>query len=243
MLDHTRSRWAGIDSWAGQPLYSLAPAIEEGMALTAVMENGHQAANVAAAPGGTDVFLGFSFGYYTRPVSLVAVETYTVPAGGGTIALANSPLNGASGAGLRVYNNTAGSAITYNATAGTGVYQIGGTGNQTLTFNAAQAGASVTVTYAYSPTVIQAQAMVGDGAYFGSAQPSDVTGTIGLIRRGLIYTSNFDPAIDFTAVNAALKVGANGIVSTAGSGPAINGLVYELPTADFPFLGINFSAV
>ena len=244
MIDHIRSRWMTLDSWAGQPLYSLAPRVEEGMALCAVMESGHQAATVQASAGANDVFIGFAYSYYTiSPTQLIAVETYTVPTGGGTVTLVNPPLNGANGAGLRVYNTTASSVISYNGTPGTGVYQIGGTGNQTLTFNAAQAGASVTVTYAYAPTVAQVNAMVGEGTYFGATQPTDVTGTIGLIRRGLVYTNQFDPSIDFTAANAQVRVGANGLLTTAGVGPLINGLVYELPTSDFPFLGVNFSAV
>jgi len=235
MMSVSRSRWLGIDSWAGQPLYSLAPAIEEGMALCAVMENGFSCATILSSPGSSDIFLGFAYNYYTRPTQLIAVETFTVPASPGpyTITLSNTPLNPTTGVLVKDASNN---VFPYDSTPDGTDYNISGT---TLTFNAADAGKVVTVTYAYSPSAAQIQYAFGDA--FANASASAVTGTIGLIRRGLIYTTNFDPVQDYLT-NPTLRVQANGMVGVGGSGPLVNGYVYEVPSADNPYLGINFSA-
>ena len=242
MLDSIQSRWMTLDSWGGCPLYSLSQPVEEGMMLCGgVFENGQQAASVVAAPtAAANPFMGVAFSYYTAPNTLVAVETYTVPAAPGpyTVAINSAALNPTTG--ISVKDNANGTLYTYNATAGAGNFQVSG---NVLTFNAAQAGRSITVTYAYAPTVSQVQQAVGDG-YIGSVKPSDVTGTIGLIRRGIIFTSNFNPGVDYSQPGLTLYVGPNGIIDpTYTTGPVIPGYVYGLPNADFATLGINFSAV
>jgi len=234
MISVSRSRWVNIDSLAGQPLYSLAPAIEEGQALCYINEGGLGKATVIAVPAATDKFIGFAYSYFTRPATLVSVESFTVPAATPfTVTLANTPLNATTSMLVKDSNNV---NYTYNAAPTGTQYSVTGS---VITVNATQAGLGLTVTYAYNPTVAQVQYLVGDGVA-GQSTAAAVTGTIGLIRRGIVYTSNFDPVVDW-ATNPPLFVGANGNVSATASKPPINGYVYEAPSVDNPFLGLHFS--
>lgn len=238
MISISRSRWAGIDSWAGQGLYSLAPAVEEGMALCGIMETGLLKSTVLANPGNTDVFMGLAYNYYTSPTQLVAVETFTVPSAPGpyTVLLTNTPIAGTTDLLAKDATNQ---VYAFNAAHGANQYAL--TAGNLITFDSSAAGAVVTFTYLYSPTAQQIAALFGDGVA-GHTTAAAVTGTIGLIRRGLVYITNFDPVVDWST-NPAMKVIANGLVGTTGSGPTIPGYVYEVPSADSPYLGINFSAV
>lgn len=237
MMSVSRSRWLGIDSWAGEPLYSLAPtSIEEGMALCAIMEGGLGKSTVLASVSGTDKFTGIAYNNYTSPTQLVFVETITVPASPGpyTMVTTNTPIAGNND---MLVKDAAGQVYAFNAAHGANQYNIVGS---TLTFDSSAAGAVVTLTYNYAPTVQQAQALFGDGLA-GHTTPAAITGTIGLIRQGTVYTTNFDPLVDWST-NPAMKVIANGLIGTSGSGPTINGRVVEVPSADSPYLGIYFRA-
>jgi hypothetical protein len=236
MMSVSRSRWAGIDSWAGQPIYSLAPAIEEGMPLCGIMEAGLLKATILSAPASTDIFQGIAYNYYTSPTQLIAVETITVPAAPGpyTVTLSNTPIAGTTDMLVKDANAQ---VYAFNGAHGANQYALSAA---IATFDSSAAGAVVSFTYAYAPTVQQTQALFGDGVA-GHTTAAAVTGTIGLIRRGLVYTTNFDPVVDYST-NPVLKVSANGIIGLAGSGPTIPGYIYEIPSADSPYLGINFSA-
>lgn len=236
MISVSRSRWAGIDSWAGQPLYSLAPAIEEGMALCGVMEETLFKATILAAPAATDVFLGLAYNYYTSPSTIINIETITVPAAPGpyTVQLGNLPI--APDTTMLVRDST-GQVYAHNNAHGANQFSDAA---GLITLDASAAGKVLTFTYSYSPTMQQAAYLFGDGVA-GHTGASAVTGTIGLIRRGLVYTSNFDPMVDWTA-NPVMKVGANGVITSTGNGPEIPGYIYEVPSSDSPYLGLNFSA-
>jgi hypothetical protein len=236
MLDNSRSRWLNIDSDAGQPLYSLAPRLEEGMALTGIFENGLFAATITPTPTIAQTpFLGFCFSWYETPTSQILTETYTVPATSPyTVPLGSTPLNPTTGI---LVKTASGTKVNYNAAGGSGNYTVSG---NTLTFDAAQAGQVFTATYGGNITVAQAIQLVGDG-YIGTTRPSDVTGTIGLIRQGVIYTSNFNPGVDYSDPSIVLRVGPNGIVDPSyTAGPVIPGYVKELPSAEVPYLGLYF---
>ncbi len=102
-------------------------------------------------------------------------------------------------------------------------------------------GNEVTVTYKYPLTVVQARALVGDvqpGGYSGA-----YVGQIGLIKRGLIYTSEFDSSKDWAAATG-IKLAAGGqVTDQSGSGVALtDALIVAVPGTEVPFLGIEFSA-
>lgn len=103
------------------------------------------------------------------------------------------------------------------------------------------AGMKVKVVYRYALTNIQARAMMGDAQPGGPA--GAIVGQCGLAKRGVIYTSCFDTSVNWAAATA-IKLAQGGFVTDqSGKGTALAGAyVVKVPTAEIPFLGIEFSA-
>lgn len=197
----------------------------EGLALVRAV--GAQAAGVLPSTGtSADVFVGFSIaGTSAAPFAegyTNKIETFTVPATG-NVNLQFAPVTGQ----VFVFDNTSNSAVASPTVVGKQV--------QGLTV-----GDQVTVTYKFPLTVVQARALTGDvqpGGYSGA-----YVGQIGCIKRGLIYTSEFDASKNWAAASA-IKMAANGqLTDQSGSGNAINGYIVAVPGSDVPFLGLEFSA-
>lgn len=102
-------------------------------------------------------------------------------------------------------------------------------------------GMKVKVVYRYALTNIQARAMMGDAQPGGPA--GAIVGQCGLAKRGVIYTSCFDTSVNWAAATA-IKLAKGGFVTDQfGEGTALAGAyVVKVPTAEIPFLGIEFSA-
>lgn len=102
-------------------------------------------------------------------------------------------------------------------------------------------GMKVKVVYRYALTNIQARAMMGDAQPGGPA--GAIVGQCGLAKRGVIYTSCFDTSVNWAAATA-IKLAEGGFVTDqSGQGPTLAGAyVVKVPTAEIPFLGIEFSA-
>lgn len=208
---------------------AVAPGVvitAEGLAL--VRAQGAQSAGVMPSTGtSADMFVGFSLaGTSAAPFAegyTNKVESFVVPATG-VVALQFTPVSGQ----VFVFDNTTNAAV----------------GSPTVVANTVTGltvGDEVTVTYKYPLTVIQARALNGDvqpGGYSGA-----YVGQIGLIKRGLIYTSEYDSSKNWAAATA-IKLAAGGIVTDqSGSGLAIAGaVIVATPGAEVPFLGIEFSA-
>lgn len=145
---------------------------------------------------------------------------------GGTVTLSRTPLGGTTGA----YNITDGAAI-----AG-GAFSVSGT---TFT-SVANAGKKVRIVYKYTLTVDAARAKFGDvqpGGYVG-----DTLGFASVMRKGTIYTDQFDTAVQWEDATA-VKLAAGGLVTDqSGSGVAISATIVQIPTASMPFLGLSFDA-
>jgi hypothetical protein len=205
-----------------------APGVEflaEGQAV--VRTNNNQAAGVLPSTGAaTDVFQGFSIaGTSAAPFAegyANKVETFLVPATG-AVTLALTPVAGQVG----VIDNTTGSAVT-NPTV---------TGNQVTGLTV---GDTVTVTYKYALSVIQARAKYGDvqpGGYSGA-----YVGQIGVVTRGTIYTDQCDVSKNWAAATA-VKLAANGqVTDQSGTGNAIQASIIAVPGQLIPMLGLAFSA-
>lgn len=207
----------------------VAPGVtisSEGLAL--VRAQGAMSAGVLPSTGtSTDIFVGFSIAGTSAAPFLEGYqnkqETFVVPSTG-IVTLQFTPVSGQ----VFVFDTTTNTAVVSPTVV-----------NNTVT--TLTAGDSVQVTYKYALTVLQARALQGDvqpGGYSGA-----YIGQIGLIKRGLIYTSNFDASVNWAAVTS-IKLAANGIVTgNAGSGNAIAGaVVIAVPGSDVPYLGIEFSA-
>jgi hypothetical protein len=173
-----------------------------------------------------ELFVGFAIAATSAAAFLASynnkVETLVVP-GSGIIQLASTPVAGQ----VFVYDETSGDPVDAPALADN---QISGL----------EAGNTVRVTYKYAMTVVQARALQGDtqpGGYVG-----DHVGQIGLIKRGLIYTSEFDASVNWAKAKE-IRLGANGQVTDKGTGTVLTGAyVVALPSAETAYLGLEFSA-
>jgi hypothetical protein len=198
----------------------------EGQAL--VRAPGAPAAGVtpSMAADDTEIFAGFAVaGVSAAPLPLLyasKVEEFVVP-GSGVVSLAFAPVAGQ----LFAYNITAGAAIAAPTVTGNKVTGL-------------PAGNTVRVTYKYALSAVQARNLQGDvqpGGYAG-----EYVGQVGLIKRGLIYTSQFDAAVNWAAATE-IKLAVNGMITDqTGDGAAIKGYVVALPNVETPYLGIEFSA-
>jgi hypothetical protein len=204
----------------------------EGQAL--VRTAGAAAAGVlpSTGVGANDIFAGFAFAGTSAlpfPESYTnKVEQFLVPTTG-IVTLSLAPVAGQ----FFVYDNT---------TAAPGSGTLSGNNISGLT-----AGDEVTITYKYAMTVVQERALFGDvqpGGYVGA-----YVGQIGVITRGVVWTSEFDASKNWAGAGLGaanqIVLGANGqltLGTAVTNGIALPGYVVGIPGQDQPFLGINFSA-
>ena len=188
----------------------------------------------------TDLFEGFSVAsLHAAPfmdVYATAVEPFTCPSSSPyTITVSNTPVAGQ----FVVYDQTAGSVVGGATLSGS-----------TFTLAVGQAGHAIVIQYRYAQSAIQQYAQQGNqipGNY-----PGLLVNQIGVIRRGVVFTSNYDASVDWTAVTG-IKLAASGTVtSQAGTGVAINAAVVQVPgvspytastlNTGLPFLGLRFTS-
>lgn len=176
-----------------------------------------------------ELFAGFSIaGVSAAPFAIsttTKVEPFTVPSSG-IVQLAFAPIAGQ----VFIFDKTTGAAIPVSG-------GVAVTGNA---ISGLTSGDSVQVTYKYTLTAVQARALQGD------VQPGGFAGAyisqVGLLKRGIIHTDQFDASINWNSP-ATINLGAGGILTVGGSGPALVGAyVTSVPTVEVPFLGIEFSA-
>lgn len=208
----------------------VAPGIviqAEGQAL--VRASAAQAQGVLPSTGGTaEKFVGFSFaGTSAAPFAEAftnKVEVRVVSATG-VVVLTRTPVAGQ----VSVYNITteaqvATPTVTGNTVSGTGI----------------NAGDTVRITYKFAVTQVEAVALWGNvqpGGYSGA-----YVGQIGVVKRGTIYTSEFDTSKNWAAATD-VKLAANGqLTDQSGTGITINAQIISLPGVEIPFLGLEFSA-
>lgn len=248
MLDNSYSR---IQINAELPLSDVTLPVEEGMALQYVVENGVNKVTRATGAATSNLFAGVAMSYFRSPTQAPAVDVLTVDPTTYTVTLSQTPTAAAAILVKNVFIPTSGNTspiggstvYTYDtgAVAPASGHYIVSAGLTTLTFNANSAGQQVYVVYLYALTAQQAAALVGDGIL--ATQASDVTGTIGVIQRGIVYTSNYDPVQDWGATDINnITIAAGGIFTRGGTGaPCPRVLVHTVPTGDQPFLGLMLS--
>lgn len=211
---------------------AVAPGVvidAEGLAL--MRATGAPASGVMKTAGASsDAFAGFSVaGTSAAPFAqpyASKVEDFVVPASG-TVTLAQTPVSGQ----IAILNVATGALIAIS----TPVTLTG------ATITGLTAATSIRVTYLYAQSVVQARARQGDvqpGGYSGA-----YVGQVGIIKRGLIYTDQFDASKNWAAATD-IKTAANGqLTDQTGSGATLAGAyVVAVPTTEVPFLGIEFSA-
>lgn len=104
--------------------------------------------------------------------------------------------------------------------------------------------ATIKFVYKFEPTVAQQVSMQGNVAPSGAA--GALYDQTGLVKRGTIYTDQFDATVDWSKV-ATVQFDDNGLLTGAatievGADVLPGAYVVSLPTTSVPFLGIEFSA-
>ena len=207
---------------------AVAPgAVIDSEGLVLVRAQAAQAAGVLPSTGGTaEIFAGFSIaGTSAAPFAegyTNKQETFVVPATG-RVTLQFTPVPN--------------QVFVFDVTTGTAVATPTIVGNQVTGL---EVGDEVVVTYKYILNVVQSRALQGDvqpGGYSGA-----YIGQIGLIKRGLIYTSNFDASKNWAAATGMKAAAGGQVTDQSGTGIAIPGVIVALPTSEVTFLGLEFSA-
>ncbi len=202
-----------------------ATIAQDGVALSGVMTAGKF--GVRPSTAAAEKFVGFATTRTSAApfalVSVVKVETLTAVAG--VVTVSRTP----------VASTTRVNLVTTNAS-GT-VSDVTGKA-VTITSGAAQ---TYRVTYRTLVTAAEAEMLAGNtvpGGYAGNKW-----GLVGVAQQGVIFTSQFDTAIDWSASTPpAIQLGAAGQLTNGGSGTTLDAYVIHAPTAEYPFLGISFSA-
>lgn len=212
-------------------LASSANVSAEGLALISVTSAGVFGAKESAGAA-NEKFLGFSVTGVTTLASMPKVEKF-VQGSGHTYTVSRVPLSNTT----FVWDHTAGAAIS----AGVGGWTLSGS---TYTFQAGTDGHTISVFYRYTPSAVEAVQIQGDIVPGGPAAVQ--VGQVGVIKSGIVYTSEFDTSVSWMGSDPVPYLAANGRISTSGN-VAINGVVISAPSADAgpagQFLGIEFSAL
>lgn len=217
--------------------------LEEGVGLNVIMQNGVAAVQAGVGSANTEVFGGFAISERTFPALFPQLQTTKVALLTGTtygITLTRAPVGS-----FRVFYTATNVALTLgSSTPSAGEYYLTGT---TLSVNSADLAKNVTVQYQYTPTIQDLLALGGDNTPTTLSSMVATAGETGVIEAGTVATSVFDAAVDWTVwtPTIGLKVKAGGVVTIAsGTGATITGgRVVRAPTAEEPFLVINFSLV
>jgi hypothetical protein len=195
-------------------------SIEEGAVLCEVLEGGVAKVTIVASPAGTEKIAGFALLPYHLPSKAVGIEKFTVPASGSLIFnLRNNNLNtGSVRAAVVGGSDLTVDPASFSATPATGTVKVDLAGGR-IKFAAGDAGKVVNIIYRHDLTVVQARQRFHER----SINNRDLVGSLGLVGvlKGYVElaTDQYDTAIDFST--GTIKVGPNGILTTAGAGAAI----------------------
>lgn len=218
MLNFSATRITGSIE---RPVAAGSIVTAEGQAL--VMDLAAGGVKPSAGTSG-EKFVGFALATQINPEFAPAIETLDVV--DGKVALAATPV--------------AGTTLVKNAATGAAIAIDGTTVTLTGNVIAGLAVAAVTVSYTRRLTVTEAKAIQGDVLPGGAA--SHAVGTVGTIYDGDVYTDQFDTSVDWAGATA-VKLGADGKLTTAGSGVTLtNVTIVALPGVDSPFLGLHVNA-
>jgi hypothetical protein len=218
-IDIKRSFYGWTDT---QPLAMGATVSVEGQGLVAVLEDNVE--KVKPYASGSATFVGFARFRQLQFAIGAAVETAVIPATAPfTVELAKN-------------NLVTGQYLVTGATP-TSVDEANGV----FTFDGADAGKAISIGYRWNKTVAEAK-MTDYEAPVNMPDPN-LAGMVGVGKgKSRIYTLHYDASKAFVA-GADLRLGAGGIVTVGGTGPAIpNARVVQVPSATDPYLGIEFMA-
>jgi hypothetical protein len=213
---------------------------QEGLLVCSVIEDGIEKCKVVDVVAGAEKVLGYSILADALPDQLSAVEVITVPTSGPLVV----DLRATNLLSLRTRAVVTGGPVltideTYAGAPAAGVVKVDLV-NGLLKFNAAEAGATVTVTYTYSLTMPQALQIFGDRFINNRA----LHATFGEIELGSglceLHTTAFNTALDYSG-STPLTLGNGGVITQGGAGPVLNAVVIATPEANGGKLGVRIS--
>jgi hypothetical protein len=214
-------------------LSSTVSAVKEGALLAAILEGGVEVAKPSTGAVG-ETIIGLALSQFMDATTVSAVEDVVVPSVAPyTVTLRATPITPATKSSARETSTPL--AMTYNAAAGAA--QFGIVGN-VVTFNAAQAGKNVSIAYTYAPSIVQAQALFGQG--IGDAAQSVINGTTVIKEADVVFTDQFDTSDDwFAGATTALYSGAGGVITLKTAGTLIaNARLVAAPSSAVPMIGV-----
>lgn len=221
MLNFSATRQTGSIE---RPVAAGFQITAEGQALVMDLANGGVRPSAGVAG---EKFVGFAIATQINPEFTAWKESVVVDADG-KATLSAKPV--------------ASTALVKNAATGA-VIAIDGT-TVTLSANVISgltAGITVDVIYTRALTVTEAKALQGDILPGGAA--ANAIGAVGVIYDGDVYTDQFDTSVDWAAATA-VKLGADGKLTTTGSGVTLtNVTIVALPgDGGQSFLGLHVNA-
>lgn len=219
---------------------------EEGVILVAVLDptTGEEVVQLAAGTSG-EVTAGFAIRDNADNATTSVVEEGTVPSSGNleiqldnNNLVASTPGDGST-AQARVVASTSGALTLVDGSTPTsgqvGLEPLTGL----LTFNTAQSGEDVTVTYRFNLTVAESRLLFfqrninnESGALFGQTGVGH--------GHGEIFTDQFDATVDWSVAGQGQWTGANGQIVGTGPGARLDSRVISVPNVNNPLLGLAF---
>lgn len=216
-----------------RPLATGETVDQEGLAMIQTLESGVEKCEVSNGAA-SEVFVGFSYGQRFTPVYKSHVENTAVPAASPyTLNLEKTPVSGQL---LVVADDSALTVVSGTPTTG----QVKWVSGTTLTFNSAQAAATLKITYRYSPTALE---LTDELQSIDTIHASDYIGQIGLIDKGDIMTDMFDSSVNWAAGDTVYMKSDGTLSNTqsASESSISNAIIFHLPTEDYPYLGVRLT--
>ena len=232
MFDTTRSYFNDMKE---RPVAAGATLSAEGQCLVYVSDGAGGLAVQPSAGAASERVAGFLISDALRVATEVVVETFTIPAAAPyTVQLKNSNISAGS---ERVFNNTTSTVITEvcPVPAATQYCLVDLTGG--LTFNAAQAGNSVTIQYRFNLTLEQILNKYHERSINNRAQDYFSSASVGCLE-GEIFTSAYDTTVVYAA-GATVYSGAGGNLTSTAGGTAV-GYVSQVPGVNDALLGCKY---
>lgn len=229
----------GAEMVKSYPVVNGVTSIEEGLAMTFnfPLEDGVAKVKVGSASS-SDQFAGIAYYQYrVLPTKLNKVDVATVPASGSYVVhVLKVPY--APATEMRVVVTSllgVSTALAYDgSTADATHFTVSG---QVVTLDSSFAGYTATITYSYTPSATDARNFFGD-VRPGLSNTASI-GVINVIQKGVIVTTNFDPAADWLS-SGSVKIASTGYLTKTSSGMVIpNCIVKEAPSLGKPYLTIE----
>jgi hypothetical protein len=195
------------------------------------LENGQEHVKPAVGDAG-EIFVGFSWMHNVMPSVLSKVELVVVPkVAPFTFQLSRQNIISGQISGSNkgtFYEEGTVAAHIFDCEESTGI----------LTFDPSDAEKRIEMVYKYSPSVLEAKANYAD-ADININPAFAFLGSIGCILTGEIFTDQFDASVDWSAKRGEVYLGT-GLLTGSGA-TKLGAHVTHVPTADNPFLGVQFS--